>query len=125
VLGGAVMAGIAILFYSILLWFAVRVNFVNDATLAESRTYPLLKNLPGQAKTVGMRFQPFAREMWDTSLGWMDRLQNYGVQKTESLPTKIYSLPDNGKAIESDPEERAPQQPTRPQPATSGSGIEE
>ena len=93
---------------------------------AESRTYPILKDLPGRAKAVGLRFQPFAREMWDTSLGWMDRLENYGVQKTESLPTKIYSLPDDGKPIESDPQEQAPQRTTRPQPAPSNNnGIEE
>lgn len=71
VLGGVVMAALAILIYSVLLWFAVRVNFVNNTTIAESRVYPLLRDLPTRAKEVGMRFRPMAREMWDTSLtGW-------------------------------------------------------
>ncbi len=125
VLGGAVMASLAILIYSILLWFAVRVNLVNDATLAESRVYPLLKDLPARSKEVGMRFRPIAHEMWDTSLSWMDKLDKYGTQKTESLP-KIYEVPDDGKTII----EGAPQQTTprfRPAPTTAAptNGIEE
>ncbi len=125
ILGGVVMASIYTLVYSILLWFSVRVNFVNDATLAESRTYPILKNLPGQSKAVGMRFQPFAREMWDTSLGWMDRLKTYGDQKTESMPSKIYSIPDDGRPIETDPQERTQQVPGRQAPVNDNGGIEE
>lgn len=123
VLGGALMAGIAIVIFSILLWFAVRVNFVNDATLAESRTYPILRDLPAQAKSLTQRFQPMAREMWNTSLGWMDQLESYGAHKTESLPSKIYELPDNGKPIENDPQTRTVR--PRPVPPASDNGIEE
>lgn len=125
VLGGAVMGSLAILIYSILLWFAVRVNFVNDATVAESRTYPLLKDLPTRAKEVGVRFQPMAREMWDTSLSWMDKLETYGVKKTEAMPNRIYDIPDDGKPIESVPQESTPSVRRAPVPADEGSGIEE
>ncbi len=122
VLGGAVMSALAILVYSVLLWFAVRVNMVNDSTLAESRVYPLLRDLPGRAKEVGLRFRPMAREMWDTSLSWMDKLDKYGVQKTESMP-KVYEVPDDGKPIETEPQETTPR--PRPAPVTPSNGIEE
>ena len=122
VLGGVVMAALGILIYSVLLWFAVRVNFVNDATITESRVYPLLKDLPARAKEVGMRFRPMALEMWDTSLSWMDKLDTYGVEKTETLP-KVYEVPDDGKPIEYDPQEPAPR--IRPAPAAPANGIEE
>lgn len=122
VLGGAVMSALAILVYSVLLWFAVRVNMVNDSTLVESRVYPLLRDLPGRAKELGLRFRPMAREMWDTSLSWMDKLDKYGVQKTESMP-KVYEVPDDGKPIETDPQETTPR--PRPVPVTPSNGIEE
>ena len=122
VLGGAVMSALAILVYSVLLWFTVRVNMVNDSTLAESRVYPLLRDLPGRAKELGLRFRPMAREMWDTSLSWMDKLDKYGVQKTESMP-KVYEVPDDGKPIETDPQETTPR--PRPVPVTPSNGIEE
>ena len=122
VLGGAVMSALALLVYSVLLWFAVRVNMVNDSTLVESRVYPLLRDLPGRAKELGLRFRPMAREMWDTSLSWMDKLDKYGVQKTESMP-KVYEVPDDGKPIETDPQETTPR--PRPVPVTPSNGIEE
>lgn len=122
ILGGAVMAALATLIYSVLLWFAIRVNFVNDATITDSRVYPLLKDLPGRSKEVGMRFQPLVREMWDTSLSWMDKLDNYSVKKTETSP-KVYELPDKGKPIEDEPQETTSR--PRPAPVSPSNGIEE
>lgn len=124
VLGGAVMAALATLIYSILLWFAVRVNFVNDATIADSKVYPLLKDLPARSKAVGMRFQPLVREMWSTSLSWMDKLDNYSVQKTEGAP-KVYELPDKGRPIEDDPQETNPRPRYAPASPANTNGIEE
>ncbi len=121
VLGGAIMAGLAILIYSILLWFAVRVSFINEATIAESRTYPLLEKLPGSAKQIAMRLRPFAEEAWDTSLGWMDRLDQFGLQKTGTQP-KVYEVPDDGNGIETEPEQPSA---NRPQPVTDEDGLEE
>jgi len=122
VLGGTLMALLAMLIYSVLLWFAVKVTFINEATIAQSKTYPLLKELPGMAKGVAVRLKPFATEVWDTSLGWMDRLDKYGIQKTETQP-KVYEVPE-GKdtGIENEPE-RNPA-PRLPDAADNG-GIEE
>lgn len=104
VLGGAVMAGVSILIYSVLVWFSVRVQFINDTTLSESRTYPFLKDLPGRAKIVATRLKPVATEVWDSSLSWMDRLEKYGLEKTEGKQ-KIYDIPKDpdGPAIEDEP----------------------
>lgn len=121
VLGGTIMALLATLVYSILLWFAVKVAFVNEATIAESKTYPLLKEMPSAAKSVAVRLKPFATEVWDTSLGWMDRLDKYGIQKTETQP-KVYEVPeDKNSGIENEPEQNpAP----RPPDTANDDGIE-
>mgnify|MGYP000458433779 CR=1 FL=1 len=123
-LGGAVMAGVAIVIYSVLVWFAIKVNFVNDLTLVQSRTYPLIKDLPIKSKAVLTRFKPVATEVWDTSLGWMDRLQNYGINKTEGKQ-KVYEIPDDpdGPAIEDEPRTITPSGTRRPS-AADDNGIE-
>ncbi len=122
-LGGAVMAMLAILIYSVLLWFAVKVQLVNQATLTESKTYPVLEKMPGMAKQAALRLRPFATEVWDTSLGWMDRLDKFGVEKTGTQP-KVYEVPDDGAGIENDPEPVAPR-PATPQPMPDDDGIEQ
>jgi membrane protein required for colicin V production len=104
VLGGAVMSCVSILILSVLVWFAVKVEFVNKVTLEESKTYPFLKDLPGKAKTVALRLKPVASEVWDSSMSWMDRLEKYGLEKTEGKQ-KIYDIPKDpdGPAIEDEP----------------------
>lgn len=123
VLGGAVMGALAVVIYSVLLWFAVKVSFINEATIAQSRTYPFLKDVPGRAKTLAVRLKPFATEMWDESLKWMDDLEEYGIQKTETAP-KVYEVPEpNNSGIEEEPEQSAPRQ--NPPAAADNGGIEE
>ena len=121
VLGGSLMAGLAVLIYAILLWFAVKVQFINEATLRESRSYPLLEKMPGAAKQVAMQLRPFAEEVWDTSLSWMDRLDKFGIQKTNAQP-KVY-VPEGDTGIEEEPATNS----SRPvsQPATHEDGLEE
>ncbi len=121
VLGGALMAMLAVLIYSILLWFAVRVQFINEATLRESRTYPLLEKMPASAKQIAMQLRPFAEEAWDTSLKWMDRLDKFGIQKGNTQP-KVY-IPEGGTGIEEEPE-KSDNRPLSP-PAADEDGLEE
>jgi hypothetical protein len=108
--------------YSILIWFLVQVRFLNDQTLSESKMYPFLKDLPAKAKAVALRTKPFAEDIWGYSMNWMDRLEQYGVQKTATKPN-IYKVPDDGKAIEDD----GPQPATTVTPAypQDSDGIEE
>lgn len=123
-LGGVLMAGLGVVVYSILIWFLVQVHFLNDQTLVESRSYPFLKELPGKAKGIALRAKPFAEDVWGLSLNWMDRVQQYGVQKTATKPN-IYKVPDDGKAIEEDDGYSAPSSPTTPLYPEDSDGIEE
>jgi uncharacterized membrane protein required for colicin V production len=120
ILGGVFMGSMMVLVYSVLLWFFVKVQFLNEVTIAESRAYPFLKDLPAEAKVVLTRFKPFAEEVWGTSLNWMDRLERYGEQKTgEGDKARIYELPDDkdGKTIEDDPLEETQPNIRRIKPA--------
>ena len=103
VAGGLVMAWIAVMVYSVLLWFAVKATIVNDATLQESRLYEsYLKDLPNQAYDLAVRLQPMAKDLWEDSLNWIDRLEGYGDNQNDAQQ-KIYELPDDGTGIEDDP----------------------
>jgi membrane protein required for colicin V production len=111
VLGGLFMSAVSILLYAVLLWFAVKVQMVNQATIAESRSYNFLSTLPPKAKVIAVRLKPFAEEVWSTSLSWMDRLEDYGEKKTGGEKPTIYK--PEGKGIETDPLEEAQTTPTR------------
>lgn len=125
VAGGVAMGGFLVVVFSVLVWFAVKVQFINDATISESRTYSFLEPIPTKAKDFALRMKPFALDVWGTSINWMDRLDQYGVQRTEGKD-KTYRPPDDSKAIEEEP------QPSNRQPAPrkapiieDGDGIEE
>ncbi|MEI6409273.1 MAG: CvpA family protein [Bacteroidota bacterium] len=123
-LGGALMGGLAVLIYSVLLWFLVKVQFINDGTLSESRTYPLLQALPTRARTVAIRFKPIAEDMWGTSLDWMNRLEKFGIEKTKDGKPKLYDLPNDATPIEGAPDLKpAPRKPAAKEP--EGNGIEQ
>jgi membrane protein required for colicin V production len=128
ILGGGIMAMLSVMIYSVILWFGVRVQFVNDATLAESRFYiPILKEMPSHAKNIVLRLKPIAGDVWDTSLKWMDRLENYGMDKTSGRG-RLYELPDPApgeEIIESEPEAQSSKPKSRPQPMPENdNGIE-
>ena len=124
-LGGVLMASFGIVIYSILIWFLVQVRFLNDLTLTESKSYPFLKDLPPKAKAVALRAKPFAEDIWGYSMNWMDRLEQYGIQKTSTKPN-IYQVPDDGKAIEYGDEPDIPTSTTtRPIITEDSDGIEE
>jgi uncharacterized membrane protein required for colicin V production len=109
VVGGVFMGFVSILIYSIILWFMVKVQFLNELTISESKTYPILKDLPPKAKAFALRIKPFAEEAWGTSMNWMNRLETYGEEKTKTKG-KVYIPEDTDtNIIEDDPlEESAP-----------------
>lgn len=111
--GGAFIAGFYIMLYSVLLWFAAQAAALPTDTVNQSRTYPLLKELPGKAKAMVLRFRPLALDVWDDSMNWMDRLKDYGTEKTQDK-AKVYELPDPIKNNEEDPFETTPE--TQPKP---------
>ncbi len=125
VFGGLAMGGGLVVVYSVLVWFGVKVQFINDATLADSKTYTFLEPIPAKAKDFAIRMKPFALDVWGTSLNWMDRLDNYGIEKTQG-EGKTYRPPDDPKAIEEDPTPSTQQPAPRPAPRLEDSdGIEE
>lgn len=122
--GGALMGALSVVIYSILIWFLVQVRFLNDQTLAESKTYPFLKDIPGKAKVIALSAKPFAEDVWSNSMNWMDRIEKYGIQKTNTQP-KIYQVPDDGKAIENDEPYQYPSTTTVRPTQEDSDGIEE
>jgi membrane protein required for colicin V production len=120
ILGGVLLGGFSVMIYSVLIWFLVKVHFLNDATLAESRAYPLLEKLPGHAKNIAVRIKPLAEDIWGTSINWMDKLESYGIEKTEA-PAKIYDPEDGKDGIERDAEGV---KPSKSSVNNDGTGIE-
>jgi membrane protein required for colicin V production len=121
--GGILTGGFGVLIYSVLLWFLVKVQFLNTATLTESKTYPFLASLPTTAKSVAIRFKPVAEDVWGSSLDWMNRIEKYGIEKT-SGNSKIYELPDKNTQIDGAPETTKPRTRTQPNPKEDDDGIE-
>lgn len=125
VAGGVAMGSALVVAYSVLVWFGVKVQFVNDATLRESRTYSFLEPIPTKAKDFAVRMKPFALDVWGTSMNWMDRLDQYGIQRTEGKD-KTYRPPDDLKTIEEDPGTSTSKPAPRQAPTLEDSdGIEE
>lgn len=123
VLGGSLMAGLALLVYSVLLWFVVQVKIVNEETIKQSKTYPLLEKMPGAAKEVAVRLTPFAKEMWDTSMDWIGEVDKFGGQKPEDLP-KLIDTQKTDPGIEEEPADQPANRPPQPPPSDED-GIEE
>jgi uncharacterized membrane protein required for colicin V production len=118
ILGGALMALIAALIFSVLIWFGVKASFIRQEVLNNSITYnAFLYKLPGKARGVIVRLKPYLTEAWGESMEWMNRLEDVEVPQDENQP-RIYELPDDGAAIEDEPEE------SEPRSRTSETGIE-
>lgn len=125
-LGALLMAGFYVLICSVVVWFMVKAQFLNPQTIAESKTYPMLEPLPGKAYDMAIRFKPLAEEAWGSSMTWMDRLQQYGDEKTKNMDSgsgRIYK-PDP-KGIETDPNAGARNQSKTYYPPEDPDGIEE
>lgn len=93
VAGGALLAAIMTLLYSLLLWFLVESHIVKDESREASVTYPFLAEYPKVAWNVLGKLKPTLMEFWDNSVEFMDRVEKVGVEKTEGDPN-IYDLPE-------------------------------
>jgi len=125
VAGGVAMGGFLVLVYSVLVWFGAKVNFINQDTISDSKTYPILEPLPTKAKDMAIRMKPLALDVWGSSMSWMERLDQHGAERTEGKD-KTYRPPDDPKAIEEVPTPSSRQPATKPVPRLEDSdGIEE
>lgn len=118
ILGGVVSGGFAVLIFSVLLWFADKAQIVAKADVAPTVTYDYLMAMPVQARKVVVRLTPFAKEFWSTSATWMDRLENYGVQRAER--NNLYK-PDPAKG--DNPVDRRAEEKPRPRYNREGPAI--
>jgi uncharacterized membrane protein required for colicin V production len=124
--GAALSGGFLIMVFSVILWFLAKVQFLSTATLAESKTYPLLEKIPPRAKEIAIRFGPVAEGLWDDSMKWINRLETYGTKQIQSEKPKIYEIPDQDAAIEDHPDAADDSPPARIyKPEDTGTGIEE
>jgi membrane protein required for colicin V production len=96
-IGGAATGLFYVLLFSVLLWFGVKASLVRQDTLDESKLYhAYLEDMPLVAKDLLVRFKPMAVNLWNESAQWMDKLEQYGEEKTEQ-PGTFYK-PDRKKA---------------------------
>lgn len=92
--GGIFMAGIMVLFYSLILWFADKSNIVTETTKQESMTYSYLEKYPTYVWKAGQKLRPVFTDFWEHTVEFLDQLDKNGVQKTETNPT-FYDIEDN------------------------------
>lgn len=93
-LGGMVMAAIATLLYSMVVWFVVESTVDRTSpTVVESRTYPLLKDYPKTVWSVAGRFKPIVQDFWQYSKDILDQVENV-AQRADS-ENYFYDLPDD------------------------------
>lgn len=92
--GGALLAAIMTLFYSLILWFLVEAHIVKEEHTSVSITYPILENYPTKAWNVVQYLKPTFQEFWDHSIDFMDRIEEVGIERTESDPN-VYDIEDD------------------------------
>lgn len=83
--GGALLAGVFILIYSGLLWFADQSTILNEEVKQESLTYDYLEEFPEQMQKLGKRFKPVFMDFWDRSVEMMDKIEEMS-EREESVP---------------------------------------
>ncbi|HMO37766.1 MAG TPA: CvpA family protein [Saprospiraceae bacterium] len=91
--GGAFLAAVMTLVYSLLLWFGVRANIVKDEHTRNSLTYSMLEKYPENVWTVMGKLKPTLMEFWDHSVDFMDKIEKVSVERTESDPN-VYNIDD-------------------------------
>ncbi|NBC09467.1 MAG: hypothetical protein GVY26_19930 [Bacteroidetes bacterium] len=93
IIGGAFMAALTILLYSVLLWFGDRSHLIDEKTKDESATYAYLEQYPELIWEWGGKARPIIEDFWDHSIEFMDRLEDAQMERRESDPV-IYDMPD-------------------------------
>jgi uncharacterized membrane protein required for colicin V production len=109
-LGGAAVGAFYVLLFSIMVWFLSQANGIGSETQSQSKTYDFLKEMPKYAKGIAVRFQPLVADSWTDFNRWMDRAQDFGLEKTDGKG-RVYELPKPDKddpLFESKPKESAP-----------------
>lgn len=65
VAGAVLYAALMIIVYSAVIWFIDRTNLLGEAEKAESRSYPLLQEVPARTGEAFEKIKPVFREFWE------------------------------------------------------------
>jgi uncharacterized membrane protein required for colicin V production len=93
VAGGALLAAVMVLIYSVMLWFADASHLISAQTKEESRTYVYLEKYPEQAWKVGGMLWPTIEDFWHYSVDFLDDMQD--MSREERSVPETYDLPDD------------------------------
>ncbi|MGA1581625.1 MAG: CvpA family protein [Saprospiraceae bacterium] len=85
--GGALLAGVFVLLYSWVLWFANESTLLSEQERTNSRTYPYLKEFPAEMSRLGIHLQPVFTDFWERTVGMMNKLEEMSKEKV---------VPENG-----------------------------
>jgi len=112
--GGILVGSFYVLLFSIIIWFLAQANGLSQEIRTKSITYPILQPMPGYAKGIAVRLQPLVSDSWDDFNKWMDKAQDYGLEKTEGKG-RIYEVPEpkNGKPFDTDAPKSTPAKPVK------------
>ncbi len=99
VIGGVFMAAVMVLVYAVLLWFANQSTILTDTAKKESFTYEYLEDYPEMLWAGGKRLRPVFEDFWDSTVEFMDRVQNRALERTESDPA-IYDIEEQFNDID-------------------------
>lgn len=83
VAGGALMAAVTTLLFSVVLNFILSSSYSESdlkEVTAESKTYPFLKDYPAMALDMAGELKPVFTQFWDYSIGIMDQVQDMADQ---------------------------------------------
>ena len=111
--GAIVVSGFYLLLFSVIIWFLNQANGLSAGVCTESKTYTVLEPMPGYAKGIAVRLQPLVADSWDDFNKWMNKAQNFGLEKTEGKG-RVYELPDapkNKPLFETTPKKSTPAKP--------------
>ncbi len=92
VAGGALLAAVLVLVYSIILWFGNASHLISTQSKSESRTYAYLEQYPEQVWKVGVLLWPTIENFWHYSVDFMDDLQQ--LSSEDRGATETYDLPE-------------------------------
>lgn len=94
VFGGALLSGLMILVFSIMVWFGDQSHIIDQSTKKESISYPYLEPFPTIVWSFGKQLKPAFQEFWAHSLDVLDKIEDMSVKRTESNPS-VYDIPDD------------------------------
>lgn len=92
--GAVLTASFTTLLFSTLVLFANKAHLIEEDTKRDSLTYSYLERYPQTMWALLGKAKPTLQRFWDHSVEFMDRLEDYRVEDSESEPT-IYDIKED------------------------------